>query len=179
MKAALPLALSMLALAACAPAAKAPPISTAAPASRPALSAATAVPNRINSILPDNWMDLPDTPGTWRYERLAAGSAATFVGRDNAALARLACQPANRSIVLSLPEPAARSYAAEIRTETMTMTLPLSTPDGRPVISLPSNLSLLDAMALSKGKFAIGAEGMAPLTLPSWAEVSRVIEDCR
>jgi len=59
------------------------------------------------------------------------------------------------------------------------MTLPLSTPDGRPVISLPSNLSLLDAMALSKGKFAIGAEGMAPLTLPSWAEVSRVIEDCR
>jgi hypothetical protein len=124
-------------------------------------------------------MDAPGTPGTWRYEPLADGSAATFIGRGNTALARLACQPGTRTIVLSLPEAPALSYAVDIHTETLTVKLPLSAPDGRPMIPIPSNLPLLDAMALSKGRFAIGAEGMTPLYLPSWAEISRVIEDCR
>jgi hypothetical protein len=34
-------------------------------------------------------------------------------------------------------------------------------------------------MALSKGRFAVEVDGEAPLYLPSYAEVSRVIEDCR
>lgn len=38
---------------------------------------------------------------------------------------------------------------------------------------------LLDAMAFTRGRFAVEAEGAAPLFLPSWAEVSRVVEDCR
>jgi hypothetical protein len=38
---------------------------------------------------------------------------------------------------------------------------------------------LLDAMAYSRGRFAVYATGLAPLYVPSWPEVSRVIEDCR
>jgi hypothetical protein len=38
---------------------------------------------------------------------------------------------------------------------------------------------LLDAMALSKGRFAVAVDGAGMLIVPSWAEVSRVIEDCR
>lgn len=38
---------------------------------------------------------------------------------------------------------------------------------------------LLDAMAYSRGRFAVQVPGLAPLYLPSWPEVSRVIEDCR
>ncbi len=43
----------------------------------------------------------------------------------------------------------------------------------------PAGDPLLDAMALSKGRFAVETQGMPTLYLPSWAEVTRVIEDCR
>jgi len=69
-----------------------------------------------------------------------------------------------------------------IRPETATRTLSAA-PDGAAdpqlVAELPARDPLLDAMALSKGRFAVAVEGAAPLILPSWAEVSRVIEDCR
>jgi hypothetical protein len=38
---------------------------------------------------------------------------------------------------------------------------------------------LLDAIALSKGRFAVEVEGETTLYLPTWAEVSRLVEDCR
>lgn len=44
---------------------------------------------------------------------------------------------------------------------------------------LPASDPLLDAMAFSRGRFMVEAPGTVPLYLPSWAEVSRVIEDCR
>jgi hypothetical protein len=34
-------------------------------------------------------------------------------------------------------------------------------------------------MAFSKGRFAIEAGSAPPLYLPSWPEVTRVVEDCR
>ncbi len=46
-------------------------------------------------------------------------------------------------------------------------------------VRLAPNDALLDAMAFSRGCFMVEAPGTAPLYLPSWAEVSRVIEDCR
>lgn len=69
-----------------------------------------------------------------------------------------------------------------IRTETQTRSLQAMQPeDTNPYLA--ANIApadpLLDAMALSKGRFAVEIEGLAPLYLPSWAEVSRVIEDCR
>lgn len=44
---------------------------------------------------------------------------------------------------------------------------------------LPANDPILDAMAFSKGRFAIETAGQQTLYLPSWPEVTRVIEDCR
>jgi hypothetical protein len=38
---------------------------------------------------------------------------------------------------------------------------------------------LLDAMASSRGRIGISASGLAALVVPPWAEVGRVIEDCR
>jgi hypothetical protein len=34
-------------------------------------------------------------------------------------------------------------------------------------------------MAYSRGRFAVEINGLPTLYLPSWAEVGRVIEDCR
>ena len=47
------------------------------------------------------------------------------------------------------------------------------------VARVPARDPLLDAMAFSKGRFAIEIAGLPTLYAPSWAEVTRVIEDCR
>ncbi|WP_324743459.1 hypothetical protein U8326_08035 [Tsuneonella sp. CC-YZS046] len=69
-----------------------------------------------------------------------------------------------------------------IMTETATRLLD-ARPTGAQSADLATNLSardsLLDAIALSRGRFAVEAAGLPTLYLPSWAEVSRVIEDCR
>lgn len=50
---------------------------------------------------------------------------------------------------------------------------------GGVAVTLPARDPLLDAMAFSRGRFAVEAAGTAALYIPSWTEVSRVIEDCR
>ena len=54
----------------------------------------------------------------------------------------------------------------------------LSSP-GRITIAIRAKDPILDAIAFSRGRFAFDLAGNAPLYLPSWPEVSRVIEDCR
>jgi len=50
-----------------------------------------------------------------------------------------------------------------------------------PVIALsfPASDPLLDAMAFSRGRFSVETTGQPTLYVPSWPEVSRVVEDCR
>lgn len=63
-------------------------------------------------------------------------------------------------------------------------TRPLSAdpaPQGQPqlIATLAANDALLDSMAFSRGRFAVEVNGLPTLYLPAWAEVGRVIEDCR
>lgn len=46
-------------------------------------------------------------------------------------------------------------------------------------VTFPARDPLLDAMAFSRGRFAIETLGLPTLYVPSWPEVSRVVEDCR
>ncbi len=39
--------------------------------------------------------------------------------------------------------------------------------------------ALLDAIAFSRGRFIVEQAGQPPLVVPSWAEIGRVVEDCR
>jgi len=182
MKAALPALLSILALAACVPAAKAPP----APAASPRPPMIEAVPPRPSlpvSPLVTNWMDAPATPGNWEYRRGPLGSMATFAADQPYGVA-LQCPAGASGIVLlgvSITGPGERQV--RVRTETAERTLvtrPGSGTGARVAFAeIASGDPLLDAMALSKGRFAVEVAGAAPLYLPSWAEVSRVIEDCR
>ena len=50
---------------------------------------------------------------------------------------------------------------------------------GALAVTLDARDPLLDAMAFSRGRFAIEVAGQPALYLPSWSEVGRVIEDCR
>jgi len=68
-----------------------------------------------------------------------------------------------------------------IRTEFASRALAGTAGAGDPELrtTLTPRDPLLDAMAFSKGRFAVEAPGAAPLYVPSWPEVTRVIEDCR
>lgn len=124
-------------------------------------------------------MDAPATPGDWRYTAQGTRSEASFWGSDNLPKARLRCIADSRTVVLSLPPSGARQPLVTIRSEALSRTQAASAQDREQVVSFAPNDPLLDAIALSKGRFAVEAEGLPALILPSWAEVSRVIEDCR
>jgi hypothetical protein len=69
-----------------------------------------------------------------------------------------------------------------IQTATVSRTLSGNTEPGPPpviALALPARDGLLDAMAFSRGRFAVETAGLPTLYVPSWTEVSRVIEDCR
>lgn len=148
-----------------------------------ALLAATflSVPARAG----DDWADAPQTPGDWRLTLLPAGSAATFRAPDGQALFTLACVLRNRSLVMTRHTPQAAPLPQglmQVHTQTQARTLTAtaaSGADGAIGASLAASDPLFDAMAVSRGRFAVEVEGSDALYLPAWAEVTRVIEDCR
>lgn len=166
-----------VAVAACVPA-SAPPAPV--PASRPAPPAQPAQP-ALAPTTPrsDNWADAPQTPGTWRYGVQNGFSEASFVGPDSGTRMRLRCLADSRMVQLSLPESGAPRPLVTIRTHTATRTLEAQPAGRETLVTFPPREPLLDAMAFARGRFAVEGTGLAPLYLPSWPEVARVIEDCR
>ena len=182
MKAALPVLVSVLALAACVPSTTAPtPAPAPAPVARPAPVPA-ASPPVVQAPVYDSWMDAPATPGAWRYQPVARGSLAVFAGGGTAGEFSLSCNCDTRSIALTRLGGTRAARAMTIRSEAATRSLPVMESGQNPsaaATTLNPGDPLLDAMALSKGRFAVEVDGAATLYLPSHAEVSRVIEDCR
>ncbi|OZA90967.1 MAG: hypothetical protein B7X57_10740 [Erythrobacter sp. 34-65-8] len=98
------------------------------------------------------------------------------------ALFGIECQKRDRTIRLVRGTSLAGPLPMRIRTETTDRLLTAETlGDGRPmlIVALPARDPLLDAMALSRGRFAVETGGLDTLFLPAWAEVTRVVEDCR
>ena len=56
---------------------------------------------------------------------------------------------------------------------------PLLGSPGMVTAELGARDPALDAVAFSRGRFALETAGLVTLYLPSWPELSRVIEDCR
>jgi hypothetical protein len=81
--------------------------------------------------------------------------------------------------VLSLPESGAARPVVTVRTQTATRSFAASPAGRETLVSFDPRAPMLDAMAFARGRFAVEAEGLSPLYLPSWPEVARVIEDCR
>jgi hypothetical protein len=64
----------------------------------------------------------------------------------------------------------------------MTKQLPAQLTSGTPAdvaVEIMTNDPILDAMAFSRGRILVEAEGQQPVILPSWAEIARIVEDCR
>ena len=131
----------------------------------------------------ENWIDRPQTPGDWSYV-VEPGETLAVFGTPNAIRLVIGCTPATRkiAIVRAASTPPQAELAMRISTETTSRQLlakPASGPPSRVVATLDARDPLLDAMAITRGRFAVEVEGETGLYVPAWAEVTRVIEDCR
>lgn len=163
-------AAAILALAACTAVPQAP-IPAPAPIPRPQPRPVLPPP------APSTWMDYPQTPGDWSYRAVPGGSQATFDG-----VFTLTCDVPSRRITLARSAASPQPTTMHVLTEATQRTLPALPGGGialTAVATLAASDPLLDAMAFSRGRFAVESPGVATLYLPSWPEVSRVIEDCR
>ncbi|MGX7952123.1 hypothetical protein ACWPM1_06100 [Tsuneonella sp. HG249] len=170
-------AFTMLAVAACT--AQAPKPTPKPPVGRP-----TPAPTPTPSLPPPsaNWMDAAQTSGDWYY-RTGGGTTRALFGEAGAdARFAITCDPAQRSITLARAGTAAGATQMNIRTEFGDRALGAA-PSTNAIPSVDARLAprdpILDAMAFSKGRFAVEVPGLDPLYLPSWPEVTRVVEDCR
>ena len=157
----------------------APPPPPVAPPPPPPIAKPAPLPPLAPAV---NWRDGPITPGDWRWSMADGRSTATFTSPGGIALVRLTCEKFLGEVRL-----------ARAGTSTGHVPIALSTTTGtRPLLSEPTISSrdwvvaqiragdpVLDAMVFSRGRFALDVAGAPPLTLPSWPEIARVVEDCR
>lgn len=127
-------------------------------------------------------MDAPQSPGDWFYRRSGGESVALFGDAGTDARFAITCIAAQKRITLARAGSAAAPAPMTIRTESASRIV-IASPSGDAIPSLVATLGandpLLDAIAFSKGRFAVEVPGASALYLPSWPEITRVIEDCR
>lgn len=133
--------------------------------------------------IPAHWADLPRTAGDWTYRQDAGNSGAIFASPAGEPLLVVDCNPTTRQVILtrSSPNLPQRQLRMEVLTETASRTADASRATAGTSAGLVLNATdpLLDAIAFSRGHFAVGLSGSAPLYPPSYPEITRVIEDCR
>jgi len=130
---------------------------------------------------PSDWRDAKQTPGTWRWLVTGGNSQAAF-GQPGSPVATLTCEQLTRTILLARAGDAASAEPMTVRTTFGLRPLSSDPAAGKPgwiTTRLGPRDPLLDQMAFSRGRFTLEVAGLPALYLPSWPEVSRVIEDCR
>ncbi|MCC2980437.1 hypothetical protein [Sphingomonas sp. IC4-52] len=151
-----------------------------APAPPPPPPVAVLPPPPVAAPLAGDWRDWPLTTGTWRYVRDTRGSQAAFGQSGSEAVLVLRCDAATRGMLLSRPSQSQQPLT--VRTSSATRALSVRPASGAATgaeASLPGRDPLLDAMAFSRGRFVVEQAGAATLVVPAYAEIGRVIEDCR
>ncbi|PTS81094.1 hypothetical protein DBR17_10110 [Sphingomonas sp. HMWF008] len=149
-------------------------------APRPA-PAPVAVPRPAPPVLPvaqgADWRDWAVTPGDWAYRAEERGSIAVFGAARADALLTLRCDRGAGVVYLSRSGAAATPLT--LRTSSIARTVPVQPSGGSVAVALTARDPLLDALAFSRGRFIVEQQGTPTLVVPAWAEVGRVIEDCR
>jgi hypothetical protein len=122
----------------------------------------------------------PTLPGEWTYSQSADGSEAVFKDANSTPQLWLRCTRIAREVTISRPATAAASIL-NIWTSTTQQSLPATyeAQTGRVSFSKWAFEPLFDAMAFSRGRIGVSVGSDAPVVVPPWEEVARVIEDCR
>jgi hypothetical protein len=119
-------------------------------------------------------------PGNWSFTATAGGSEATFSDTSGRAQLTLRCTRATRRVTVSKPASAGASALAFWTSSlTRNVAAAFDPATGRISAELTMMDPLLDAMVMSRGRFAVTVAGTPSLVLPPWPEIARVVEDCR
>ncbi|MEM6494058.1 MAG: hypothetical protein AAF650_06725 [Pseudomonadota bacterium] len=137
-------------------------------------------PNEIDPVY-TNYLDEPQTPGTWEYVDEPGESLGLYGVGNPIHPFVIRCDKRARRIGVARRTDKPGPLALIIQTESTTRQFIANTVEGYGMVAadLDPADSLLDAMAITKGRFVVGLEGEEALFIPAWAEVTRVIEDCR
>lgn len=153
-----------------------PPAPRAAPAPPPVVATPAPTPP-----LSADWNDWPFALGDWVYRRDDRGSIALFGPAGQNAVVSLRCDLQNRRIYVSR-EATAPGQRIVIRTSSSTKEFAAKPNGGTPAYLAAEIMpmdAILDAMAFSRGRILLETDGHPPIILPAWAEIARIVEDCR
>ena len=144
-----------------------------------ALAAAQA-PRSDGTPVESNLEYAKPVAGSWIYSATADGSEATFENSTGRPQLTIRCTRSTRRVAI-LKNVATASPSIWVWTSSQTRSLPASydAASARVVAELGAYDPFLDAMAASRGRIGFSTSGLAALVIPPWADVARVIEDCR
>jgi hypothetical protein len=122
----------------------------------------------------------PVSQGSWGYRAVPGGSEATFVDTTGTARMAVACGRVTRLVTLSRISAApASSFSLWTSSATRNLGATFDQRSGRVIAQVTANDPLLDAIAFSRGRFALSMPGFPALVLPAGPEIAHVVEDCR
>jgi hypothetical protein len=127
------------------------------------------------------WIDWPLSAGDWVYRQDERGSIALFGPAGQNATLTLRCDTARRRVYLARAGSGTAGRMV-IRTNSTLKEFNVSPTGATPAYlaaDIMPNDPILDAIALSRGRFAIEVDGQTPVAIPTWAEITRIVEDCR
>lgn len=122
------------------------------------------------------WADASLSAGNWLYRGGAPGAAALF-GPAGAPVFVARCLGSRQMQLIRAG--AASGAALTFRTSSFDRSVNAAPQAEGLAATVPAGDPLLDALVFSRGRFAVEAQGSAPLVVPTWPELARVVEDCR
>ena len=127
-----------------------------------------------------DFTDYPVSPGAWTYFAVAGGSEARFVDATGTQRMVIGCGTATRLVTISRISAApAASLSFWTSSASRTLAARFDQPSQRVITQMAGTDPYLDAMAFSRGRFAVSMPGAPALVLPAGTEIAHVVEDCR
>jgi hypothetical protein len=129
--------------------------------------------------IPDMSSAVPST-GNWSFSVTPTGGDARFSDAASRVQLTITCNRAARTLTIARMATGAAPYL-QLWSSSASRNLPASFNPTTHQLSatLVATDSLLDAMAFSRGRIAIGISGQPMLVAPAWPEIGRVVEECR
>lgn len=172
-----PALVATLVLGGCVAERKVAPVPASSPVYRP-----SPTPPPTVVAPPADWRDAEFSVGDWSHSTGSTGSVATYGSPGAAPLLTLRCDRPSGRVLLSRAGAASGQVPLTTVTTNGSRAFTATAQEGAvPTIAvsfIPRDPTL-DAIAFSRGRWAVEVPGLPTLTLPAWPEVARVIEDCR
>ena len=136
------------------------------------LVAAPAAAQDLSTAMP--------TAGNWTYAPAVESSEAIFSDTSGTPQLWVRCTRATRRVTISKAATvSAPSINVWTSSQAKSVAATFTATTGRLTIDLGNYDPLLDAIVSSRGRVGFSVGSQPPLIVPPWAEIARVVEDCR